>query len=766
MFTINNYLSSSISPRLSSSLKDISFKQFRRTYPGNYSINFSNCLSATNDFSVKNYSNFYLTNKYKISDILEQPKNEIKSNYIFGSMMLGRSFLAFSEIDPSPYAKSYKYQQRYDYGCPIFIESEGPTTELTVKILDSNKCHIYYTKNYKKYYLCTDENNTVIFCKESLLSFNLSSTNPQDLIYLYSSDTQSIILFKNTGSGTYTFRKTQNLLELTKIIENDSYSYLSNSFSLEKPLYTPINSVVDTSFITYNDDNTIDNNSSTFNLTNNLLLHRKSSYNNPTEITVLKNQLTQIDIFSTSNNLLTGLHTSSFSDQFREYTSIGNNIKEETTEDLELNYVFYNKSYNIYPGANTFISPSSLYPYESININDTKFIESGAFSYVTPDYADKVYHISNNSKDYENGQFLLYTWLSGSSNSSEKIWIDRYYYPDLITKSDALSGKNNFNTTYENELDRLILSNSDLYNNLNIIKFFDKISDFTFQPNQTYRYDRISMPIIPKLQSSFTYCNNYSPIYPYNYFKTINESGEMSIGFNFMGDENDWIIQSDRNDIDSGIVIEKRNNVVYLKYKIYDATNNFYDNTDNSWASYEISSDVKPLKSNYILFSIDSKTGVGYFFVNDEIIYTFNLDSYQFTTKQLLYGDVFIIKNGIKTNILSNDILDIQDVFISDYYIEKDLAFTIPLLNGSIKIDDITITLPCGMRNSSDNIEYLQTICGASSFKSNNINIYIKNLNIGNESVLTGLKESVATLMPNILPANSQLNNIEFQNFK
>jgi hypothetical protein len=744
----------------------VSFKQFRRTYPGNYSINFVKCLSSSNDFTVKNYSNFYLTNSYKISDVLDQPISEVKSKYIFGPISIGGEYLSFSDIDPSPYSRTNQYQNRYNYGAAIFTNLETSNSQFTIQIFDNNRCHIFFTKSYKKYYLCVDVNNTVAFCKESLLSFDSTTINPQDLIYLYSEDEQSMVLFKKVETGVLTLRKIENNMVVTPVIDNDSYSYLSNAFSLAKQLYTPYNSIINTSFINYNDSNGINVDTSSFDLKNNLLLFKNYSYSSPTDIIVLKNQLTQHDRFSTSNSLLTGNKTSSFSDKFREYTSIGGDVDAEYTEDLELNYVFYNKSYNISPGTNTFTCPSSMYPYEHININDTKIVDSGAFSYITPQYADKIYHLSPDPKNFDNGQYLLYTWLSGSPNSLDKIWVDRYYYPDFISKQNALSGKPEFNYTYDKLLENLIKNNSNISTNLQITKIFDKKSDLVFYPNHQYIYDRIDVGTLPKLTPTFSYCENYSDIYPYNYFKTINSSGAMSIGFNFLGDSSEWVVKSDRNFIDSGITIEKHGDNLHISYRIYDATNDFYDDTSNSWVIHEITTPIKLLKSNYVLVSVDSKTGVGYFFINDKIIYEFNLDQYQFTTKQLLYGDLFIYKNDTKRNLLLNDISDIRNVFISDYYVNKDLAFTIPLLDGSIKIDSISISLPCGMRNSSDNITSLQTVCNAESFKSNNINIYVKNLNITNKSILKGVKDSITTILPEILPVNSKISTIDFPNFK
>ena len=768
MSIVSHPLSSSASPKLISSLKNTEFNQFQRTYPGSYKINFAKCLSATNDFKVHNYSNFYLTNNFKISDILKQPVSEIKSKFIFGELSLGGSFLSFSEINPMPYASIGQSYKRYDYGVPVFVSQRSDTTNITIEIFNSNKCHIYYTKNYKKYYLCSDIDNKLIFCKESLLSFSDSTINPQDFIYLYVNDDQSMVFFKYTNTGTYTVRKNGNSLELAEIIEDDSYTYLSNSFDIARPLYSPFNSVIDTSFINYTESNDIDNSKSSFNLSNNLLLHKKYSYAQATDIVVLKNQLSQNDTFTTGNNLLSGSTISTFSDKHREYSSIASDIKQENTEDLELNYVFYNKSYKIVPGSNVFVSPSSLYPFESLNINDSKLVASGAFSYITPEYADKIYHLSNDPKNYDNGQFLLYTWLSGSqgSSNSEKVWVDRYYYPDLISKEAALSGRSIVSKTYDDMLEQLIRNNSTLSNDVDIVKFFDKKSDLTFYPNQKYQYDRLTPSDVPQLVSTFTYCKNFTSSYPDNYFKQINTAGQMSLGFNFIGDNSSWTVASDRNDINSGISITKTGSNIEMVYRIYDATEDFFDESSNSWTEHRISLPIKILKSNYVLFSIDSKSGNGYFFLNNVIVYSFKLESYQFTTKQLIYGDLFMYIDSIKTNLLSPTITQLDNVFISDYYIEKDLAFTIPLLNGSIKIDDLTITLPCGMRNSSDIVESLQSVCGAAAFKSNNVNLYIKNLNIENESVLKGIKDSITSNVPSILPANNQINTIEFKNYK
>ena len=96
----------------------------------------------------------------------------------------------------------------------------------------------------------------------------------------------------------------------------------------------------------------------------------------------------------------------------------------------------------------------SLWPYKYININDTKFIKNGAFGSNVPFFADKFKKLQNyksNLKDdtnksvSANNETYLCSWLYKPNNETSPIWLDRYYYPDLISRKDALHG----NSTYE-----------------------------------------------------------------------------------------------------------------------------------------------------------------------------------------------------------------------------------------------------------------------------------------------------------------------------
>jgi hypothetical protein len=763
--TIDN-LSSFSTNSLSSNLHGVTFKQFKRTYPGNYSFNFAKCLSASNDFKVKNYTNFYLTNDYKISDVLNVDSEALKAENVYGPLVFGGNYLSFEEIDPSPYSYAGKYQDHFNYGLGKFVLSPSETTNFTVKFFGDNECNIYYTKNYKKYYLCLDVDNNLVFVKETKLSFANDVINPQDFIYLFSEDSNYILFFKQTKTGIFLISKDGEILSIIKLIADNIETYLNNKFQISKNIYSYPNISLNTDFITYNNDNTINFDKSQFDLSNNLLLHKKYSYlDSLTDIIVLKNQHLQNDVFSCANNLISALDGTLEVNGLREYSSIANDIKEEQTEELELNYVFYNTPYVIKSGYNTFTSPSSILPFTKLNINDTKFVSSGAFSYITPEYADKIYHLSNNNQNNVNGQYLLCTWLSGSPFSENKVWVDRYYYPDLIEKSAALAGKPKFYPTYEDYIEQLIINNTT--DNVAVVKFFDKKSDLAFEANQHYAYDRVSTTSLPSLSSSFGYCNSYSSTYPSNYFKQINQSGEMTLGFNFLGNETEWILQSDRNDIPSGLTIVKTATDITVTYNIYDTTTFEYNPPDDIyWNRYSVTSNIKQLKSNFICFSINTKTGDGYCFLNNDVILTFKLPIYEYFTKQLIYGDFFIYENSSRSNILSYTSNQISHIFITDSYIQSELAYTIEITNGNIKIDDIYITLPCGMRNSGDNLEFINNIWKTSSFKSNYINVKVKNLNVTNTDVLKGVEESIRNNIAASLPANITLNNIDFETYK
>lgn len=727
------------------------YKQFERTYSGGYRINFPLAFKNINDSKPLNYSNFYLTDRQLITDICDFNAETLKGNTILTKISFSNEYLKYGNINPDPYLPLENFRDRLNYGIGSFVTDINDADTFYISFYDINRCNIYYAKYNIRYYLVVGAENNLFFCEQSKLSFNEYTTNPQDFTYMFSEGNLGLLFFKKNENGNFIVVKSNNYLELKPNIVD----YINTPFTIDKNIYTEPNISYNTSFIRYNNTNFINNSKSKYNLKNNYLLHKTivDPYQNSSIIS-LKNQLSQIDVFSNANNLLSSKKYDIFVDDFRQYTSICRNVLEEETEDLKLNYVLYNKIYKINPGINTITSPETLYPYSVLNVKDTKFIQNGAFSFISPQFADRIYHISNTEKP-QNGQYLLCTWLSGHPQSSEKRWVDRYYYPDLISKEEALVSTPLFTTTYDDYIENLVTGNTDLKVKVSNIKFFDKASDLAFIPNETYEYHRIS--IIPEVISPIVIpceLNNY----PINYFKQINETGEFTLSFYFNGDANEsWIMKSDSNDVEHRMIIEKKGNTLLFSFQLFDPSTQKY-------ISYNYECPIVTTKYNLFCVSVNAITGIGYVFVNSSVGYEFNISPYNFIRKQLLYGDFYISSSEItKINVLKFSSTIVKNISVSYKFLDPAYLYLLTIFSEQI-IDDIYITLPCGMRNSIDDIEILNDICNSGSFKSNDINIIIKNINepVAVEDLKTYLNDN----LDNILPTNAKVNNIAYKNYK
>lgn len=138
---------------------------------------------------------------------------------------------------------------------------------------------------------------------------------------------------------------------------------------------------------------------------------------------------------------------------------------------------FYNKDIEIQPGINSITIPSNIYPYTSLDINDTTFNKTGAFASKSPATSDRIYY---NRYDRLDNTVLLCTWLSGDGDNS--IWVDRYYNPIKFHEQVMM----------QTAADKLVFDTYSrkiqLYNN----GFFDKQSDLKIVPNQNLKYYHIS----------------------------------------------------------------------------------------------------------------------------------------------------------------------------------------------------------------------------------------------------------------------------------
>ena len=738
---VTTSLSSIKSPSLSTTLNNVGLKQFKRTLLGNVSINFSECLNKTVDLGTNNYTNFYLTSNLHLDNLITVQNEPFLASNIKTYLKYGNSYLQFSPANENAYKLADRYKERVNYGECTFSENENDSTKFNFEVLDNNNCRLYFFYNYKKYYLCVSDTNKVSFVLERLIPTS-GTVNPHDFNYMFSETSNSILLFKKTATDDWIVTKSGNTLQLINNIVNS----ISVPFQLSRSIYTTLDTPINTNIVSYTNDNKIN---LEHQVKNNVLLHKP--VNSPlASLIVLKNQLDQYDTFTYGNSLLSSGTILEYCDGVREYTSLFSDITEEKTDELELNYVTYNKNYIIKPGKTEFIAPSSMYPYLKMNVNDSTFRYSGSFSYLTPEYSDKIF--SKYVEPNLDNQHLLCTWLSGHPNSENSIWVDRYYYPDVITKEDAISFYAPANATYLSDIEQLLQGNISLRDDVEVKKVFDKLSDMVFEPNRVYVYDRISTTVLPSLTSNINYCFNNL-----NYFNMINDEQKFSVGFYFAGSGNDWVIKSASNDQNTKLEFTKVGNIITIEYKLFDSSSS----TVKNWT---VSTTIKDYKENFVMCSVNGITGKGYFFLNNDIILNFTIPKYQFTYKKLLYSDFYLYENNIVIPLLQGS-TNITLPFVTNDYTDEHLSFIRPILNGKQVIDDIYISLPCGMRNGSDNIEYLQNIGGSAISKSSNFDILIKNTNLTNSSILSGIQDTILNNL-NSIPAVSDINNIKFENYK
>lgn len=756
MYLTSINLSTFESPKLSCSLIGVDVKQVRRVYPGGYKTTSPLCFQNFTDSKTIHYSNFYLTDEYLFSDIFNTSENNLRSDTILTKFKYGRQFLTFEDVNPEPFIGSETYDQYVNYGIGVFRDNKAD--DFFISFNGYGKCTMYYIKKDFKYYLVSDSDNKVFFVNESLLDFdNPSVSQPQDFNYVFQSDGNFFLLFKQTTDGSYVLRKNGDVLVLRKNI----ISYVYDPFKLSRDAYTKQNSAPNFNYVVYNNaDNFINDSKTLKNLRSNFLVHKKiGDYNDNLNVINLKNHLVEDDTFSTANNMLSGGSETSttYISSFREYTSICDEIYQQESDELKLNYVYYNKSYIIEPGKHTFVAPDNMYPFSQLNVNDTKFVYSGAFAFTSPKFADKIYRVDDDTTLRKDGQHLLCTWLSGNPNSDTAIWVDRYYYPDLIEKEEALQLKSFSDRTYDEYLEDLLQNNIDIKNEIKNLKILDKTSDLYFEPNKTYIYDRFKPEVVGISEPDIP-CSVLQKLYPDNYFKEINQSGKMTVTFDIAGVTDNWVVESDTNSIKSRLQIRKTGLDLDFSYAIFNPVTEKLE-------SYSTKAKLKGLKKNIFSFSLDAISGDAYVFLNNQIIYEFNISPFKFVRWQVLYGDIFIIVNQIKENLPQYQGRLIDNIQIDNKYTPKDEAYLLPIQRGILEVNDITITLPCGMRNDIDQIDILQDICNSSTYASDHVNVLVKN--VDTEEINTDdLKEFLEENINEFTPVNTKVRSIKFKQFK
>ena len=771
---------------------DLELNQFYRTYPGGYKFNFITALSGTQSFKNLNFTNFYLSDEYVLDRVTTFTGGRVIPKKIFSTLNFaaeGPGYVKFNKARAVNFrAAGNTYDATY-YGYPSITTNIGNADNIEIQIIDSFTCRVAYLINNFRYYLVVSEDNInsgneqlkkVLFVGENKI--DKASTNLEysiiksgvdttsDFICLFSQKNQSLYT-DGEASEKYIIQSDGQTLVARKITADERVDSLwlpTRAIKLDGEIDLTIPTPYNTSFITYNKTgNKVDTDKSNFSLPSNYLLHTSS--NSTTlkfDVLNLKNIANNYDEYVSSNNLLSSdANNPLYVEGLRTYTSIFSDIDSEKNEVLSLNYVYNNFNVKIRSGKTTFLTPSSLNPFTQININDTKFVDSGAFCFTQPYLADRVYQLDDEDGVRDLDATYLCTWLSGGVGT-RGVWVDRYFYPDLTSKEEALSTNGSFNITYDLLVEELIKNNNKLKTSVEKKYIFDKKSDLVFAPNTRYRYERIQKDELERRRPT-NFCEGAELTDRVNnYFTKINDNGGFALGFNIKSNTSAFTIRSKRNDINGGFSFVKQSN------GDLNFTFNVFENSPEPPAIISFNKIIKlnQYVNNTVFLSFNAITGKCNLYINSEVVFTFDTKAYQMLNKMILFGVIEIVgtdgsvENLLKPNDDANIYLD--DIYLTLSPLNEEEEITAVFTQNLNEIQDITIALPCGQRNLTDTIATVNSIGTNLKHRSNVVDINVKNLNIQDSSITEEVKTLLLNNITASLPEATTINDVNFINYK
>jgi hypothetical protein len=720
-----------VSSPLDIKLSNVSLKQGQIFFNGSYKFNFSEILSEVNDVQTKNYSNFYLTKKNKLSNYVEQTSLNLKPDSLLTPIQVGGTFVSIVPLSGSNFTN-------YDYYFNLEL-TENPIYNqyFEIDFIDQEYCTISYSDGASLYYVVLDS-GVCILKKSLLVNSEFSITGEQFFKYIINDD--RIFLLKTVGGIGLQLASVSGKLSGVSTLNMSPDTFRENYFTISNSVDLSIRDKISTDYINYtNTGLKVDLNASQLDLQNNFLMYRnldKDSIND-VNIVLLKNQMSVSDKLTKGNNL--AYYDDNKLTDIRNYTSIFKNINAEYDEGLELNYVSYNTSIDIVPGVNKFITGPVLTPFTQINVNDTTFVDSGAFAFTNPIYSDKIYY--NDTLNDGTTKTYLCTWLSGSPYGSGGVWVDRYYYPDLITKRAALSSKPAFSTTYSSYLEKLISSNNTLSNDISNNYIFDKKSDLKFIPDTEYTYERFDINGVT-FDNENIYGTNVT-----NYYEDINRNGGFTLQCTLVNQQTETFntIYTSFKGIEGGVKISYNNSQLILDVTLYDQSLN----------SYKVISTTVNLifnVDNSIILNVDSNRGILQMYLNGESVFNTTFFSQYY---KLLYGDFFA-----GSTPLVEYVNNIADVYLTTSPLTPDELSILAIQDTINFTDQFSISLPCGMRNITDSIVQLNSIATNQKSKSNSVDLHISNLGITDTDLVNQIKDSLQVDIEELLPVNININQI------
>lgn len=513
-----------------------------------FSFDSYQALKNVNDFKTNNYSNLFLLRKRKNSDWLEA---NVKQGDEIMDLATTISWYANNTNDQNQLGSWLYFSKNYEmFDINVTTEECSVTYGKTqgnysnyifyIDFIDQNTCRISHTFGDLHFYLVVEDDKTIQFSK---------NIDGKKEIFIYNLDGNILKLYKKVQHkkydsrdiviGTYerlyllgierdTITK-QATLSLKQNLSDDSF----NSLIYVNDNQLMFDFFLDGSWVSYNTRQSltsIDRNRSVFELETQALIHHEYNRDEGMNFIPLKNNLTYRGNSIRGNN--TNNSSINYPDvDYRIYNTIQSGTNQEKgSQNITLTFTFVDQEYELEQGDDLlFTIPQKslqesnmlqpLWPYKHINLNDTKFIKNGAFGSNVPFFSDKIKKLQNhkskvvdsitNEKLLPNNKTYLCSWLYKSNHQAQPIWLDRYYYPDMISKEKALVGKVDqsgldiFSENFENIIDKNY-KNDEVRNKIHQSTYFDKKSDLMIQAGNTYRFQRISNDTIKEILASIS----------------------------------------------------------------------------------------------------------------------------------------------------------------------------------------------------------------------------------------------------------------------
>lgn len=649
-----------------------------------FSFNSYQALKDVNDFKTNNYSNLFLTKKQKTSNWLV---SKVKQQDNLNGIATTLSWYTFMDGNGEQLGSWLYFSKNYQMfdihvssvDCKVTYgkSQQNPNYIFYIQFIDQTTCRISHTFGDLVFYLTVQDDKTIHFSKYK---------NGDNQVFIYNIDNGILKLYKKVNhkilnvvdevTGSYNklyllgIKRDIATKQASLMLYEDVTDSSSQTMIYIHETQLMFDYYIDGSWISYNRNkfiSSIEKRKSAFNLQTQALIHHEYNRDDGFNFIPLKNNLTYKGNSVRGNNTI--MSGANYPDvDYRTYNTINSGIKQERgTDNIILSYTFVDQEYDVFQGQDLiFTIPQKnqesnylqpLWPYKFINLNDTKFIKNGAFGSNVPFFADKVKKLQNNKSELYgeqkkqisvNNETYLCSWLYKPNHQHQPIWLDRYYYPDMISRQKALKSDSTYDVSFENMIDKNYLSND--YDNNQFIRksihsktYFDKKSDMIIQPGCTYRYQRVSNDAIDQINQKM---NDYSIQVGYN------QSNKMVSLGQFLQFNNENYIQINHSDF-------KRTNMLNLNGDFYLQRNKrmgiqLFGTDYKNGFNIQNRKDVVPFHyyaTDKVLYLCNNKM---------QIVHQFDLFSkYEDYILKLILGDVFddvIIISGIWMYILSFDL--------------------------------------------------------------------------------------------------------------